>query len=201
MGFNKDAIVLVNIPWKYQRDPQYQNRQFTLLTELSNLPGVENVSLGTAPLSSGNSSSPFEYVSKDENIEERQLAKKWIDTAYLEVYQLELLAGRNIYPSDTLSEYIINESAAKAFGFINPQEAIGQFIGQRGNNKFPIVGIVKDFHTLDFYEPISPLVLMNEKFNMLTFNIKLASHDTGRWQSTLENIKEKWDGFYSAHAF
>ena len=201
MGFNKDAIVLVNIPWKYQRDPQYQNKQFTLLTELSNLPGVENVSLGTAPLSSGNSSSPFEHVSKDENIEERQLAKKWIDTSYLEVYQLELLAGRNIYPSDTLSEYIINESTARAFGFLDPQEAIGQFIGQRGNNKYPIVGVVKDFHTLDFYEPISPLVLMNEKFNMLTFNIKLASHDTGRWQFTLENIKEKWEGFYPAHAF
>lgn len=201
MGFNKDAIVLVNIPWKYERDPQYQNKQFTLLTELSNLPGVENVSLGTAPLSSGNSSSPFEYISKDENIEERQLAKKWIDTAYLEVYQLELLAGRNIYPSDTLSEYIINESTAKAFGFIDPQEAIGRFIGQRGNNKYPIVGVVKDFHTLDFYEPISPLVLMNEKFNMLTFNIKLDSQDPSRWQATLKNIQEKWDGFYPANAF
>jgi len=201
MGFNKDAIVLVNIPWKYQRDPHYQNKQYTLLSELNNLPGIENVSLGTAPISSSNSSSPFEYITGGENIEERQLAKKWIDTAYLEVYKLELLSGRNINPSDTLSEYIINESAAKAFGFMDPQEAIGQFIGQRGNDKYPIVGVVKDFHTLDFYEPISPLVLMNEKFNLLTFNIKLDSRDASRWQSTLENIKEKWDGFYPAHAF
>src|SRR5690606_18310767 len=81
------------------------------------------------------------------------------------------------------------------------QEAMGQFIGQRGNSKHPVVGVVKDFHTLDFYMPIGPLVLMNGKENMLTFNIKMDGRNPEQWQAALKNIEEKWGSFYPAHAF
>jgi putative ABC transport system permease protein len=62
MGFDKDATVLMNVPWKYLVDPRYENKQFALLGELRNLPGVDQVAMGNAPLSSGYSSSPFEYT-------------------------------------------------------------------------------------------------------------------------------------------
>lgn len=201
LGFTKDAIVVVDIPWKYLNDPRYQDKQYTLIHELRNTPGIEGVALGSIPLASGASSSPFEYIGKDEDLLEKQLFKKWIDTAYLDLYQMELLAGRNIHVLDTVNEYLINESAAKAFGFTTPQEAVGQLIGQRGNTKYTIVGVVKDFHTLDFYTPIGPLVLMSEKSNLYTFNIKLSSRNPDQWQETLKAIETKWANFYPAHAF
>src|SRR5690606_5948268 len=159
MGFDKDATVLVDIPWKYTSDPQYEGKPFTLLNEIRTLPGVANVALGNAPLSSGYSSSPFGYAPDGKEPLEITGFKKTIDTAYLALYGMELLAGRNIRASDTISEFIINETAAKAFGFTTPQEAIGQLIGQRGNTKHPIVGVVKDFHTQDFYTPIKSTIL------------------------------------------
>lgn len=73
----------------------------------------------------------------------------------MDLYGIKLLAGRNLHISDTVNEYVINEAAVKAFGFSSPQEqeAIGEFIGPV-NSKYPIVGVVKDFHLQDFYTKI-----------------------------------------------
>lgn len=197
MGFNKDAIVLVSVPWKYLSDPRYRDKQFTLLGELRNIPGVENAALGTIPLAPGGSFAPFQYDAAGEHMVER----KWIDSAYLGLYGMELLAGRNIRQTDTVSEYIINESAARLFGFATPQDAIGQPFAQRGNSQHAIVGVVKDFHTLDFYTPIGPLALMSEKSQLYTFNIKLNGRSPGQWQATLNAVAEQWSSFYPAHSF
>ncbi|PPL02999.1 ABC transporter permease [Parapedobacter indicus] len=201
MGFNKDAVVLVNVPWKYLSDPRYQDKQFTLLNELRQLPGIEKVALGSAPLSSGYSSSPFGYAPDGKNPVEITGYKKFIDTAFLDLYQMDLLAGRNIRASDTIAEFIINETAASAFGFKTPDEAIGKFIGQRGNAKQAIAGVVKDFHTQDFYTPITPVILATEKPSLTTFNIKMDSYDPARWQATLKAIGEEWAAFYPAETF
>ncbi|MGK6350438.1 ABC transporter permease [Parapedobacter sp. DT-150] len=203
MGFNKDAIVLASIPWKYvfTEDTRYQDKQFTLLHELREIPGVTDVALGSAPLSSGYSSSPFGYAPDGKGPVEIIAYKKFMDTAYLQLYQMELLAGRNIRASDTVNEFIINETAAKAFGFVNPNDAVGQFIGQRGNSPHAIAGVVKDFHTQDFYTPITPVVMATEKPNLSSFNIKLDSRDPSRWQATLKAIGEKWALFYPADTY
>lgn len=201
MGFDKEATVLMNVPWKYLSDPQYEGKQFALLSVLQNVPGIEQVAMGTAPMSSGYASSPFGYTSEGKEPIEIVGYKKTIDTAYLRFYRMELLAGRNIRHSDTIAEFIINEAAAKAFGFDSPSEAVGQFIGQRGNSKHPIAGVVKDFHTQDFYTPITPTILSAQVSNQSTFNIKLDSHDPSRWQATLAAIGEKWALFYPADTY
>ncbi|GEM_PF-3056844 len=41
-------------------------------------------------------------------------------TAYLKLYDLELIAGQNLLPSDTVNSFVINESAVKTFGFQSP---------------------------------------------------------------------------------
>lgn len=201
MGFEKDATVLVNVPWKYVQDPHYQNKQFTLQHAIRNLPGIAGVALGTAPLSSGYSSSPFGYAADGKDPVEIIGFKKTVDTAYLALYQMELVAGRNIQASDTISEFIINETAAKAFGFATPADAIGQFIGQWGNSKHPIVGVIKDFHTQNFYTPITPTILFTETSALSSFNIKLDGRDPGRWQATLKAVADEWAGFYPAESF
>lgn len=56
---------------------------------------------------------------------------KSVDTAYLELYGLELIFGHNLPPSDTVSSSVINECAVAMFEFNFPNEAIGKIIGQR----------------------------------------------------------------------
>lgn len=201
MGFNKNAVVLVSVPWKYLDNPNYKNKQFTLFNELKKEPGIEDIALGTAPLSSGYSSSPFIYEAEGKPQVKMQTYKKWIDTGYINLYRMKLLAGTNLHASDTTSEYIINESAAKAFGFTDPADAIGKMISQIGNPKVPIVGVVKDFNTQDFYTQMKPLAISINKANLYNFNIKLSSHNTSQWQQTLKAIEKKWYAFYPSESF
>lgn len=199
MGFNKDAVVLVSVPWKYLGDKKYENKQFTLFNELKKIPGVKNISLGTEPMSGGYSSSQYEYDADGKEPVKKQVYRKSVDTAYLNLYGFKLLAGRNLNASDTTNEFVINETAVHAFGFASPEDAIGKLIGQQ-DEKFPIVGVVNDFHAQDFYKTIDPLAFESDKDNLSTFNIKLSS-DASQWQQTLKAIQKKWYQFYPPESF
>ena len=50
------------------------------------------------------------------------------DPDYFDIYKLKLAAGKLPEQSDTLKEYLVNETYAKALGFSNPAEAIGKFV-------------------------------------------------------------------------
>lgn len=199
MGFNKDAVVLINVPWKYVNDEKYKDKQFTLLTEMKSIPGIQKISMGVEPMTNDFSSSQYEYAQEGKEPIKKQVFRKWVDTAYFNLYGMKLLAGRNLHASDTTNEFVINETAVHAFGFKSPQDAIGKFIGQ-SNQKFPIAGVVKDFHQQDFYKTIDPLSFENDKSNLSTFNIKLGD-DASQWQQKLKAIEKKWYRFYPPETF
>ena len=199
MGFNKEAVVLAEVPWKYAGDEKFRNKQFALYNELKNLPGIQNISLGTEPMTNNFSSGKFEYAAEGKPHVERQVFKKWVDTSYLSLYGIKLLAGRNLQASDTIKELVINQTAVRAFGFKAPHDAIGKFIGQPGE-KYPVVGVVSDFYMLDFYSAVAPLAFGSEKENLSTFNIKLGT-DVSQWQATLKAIEKKWYQFYPSESF
>lgn len=201
LGFNKEAVVLIDVPWKIQRNSAYKDKQFALADELRQLSGVEAVSLGSAPMSVNYSSSQMDY--SNPNLPDpikRQLFNKWVDTGYIHLYGMQLLAGRNLRASDTTNEYVINETALKAFGFTSPQDALGKLLG-RDNKRLPIVGVVKDFHLRDFHTTIDPIVLKSLKGNLGTLNIKLSTTDPAKWQQTLKIIEQKWYSFYPPESF
>lgn len=202
MGFNKEAIVLVDVPWKLRRNKKFEYKQFALADELRKESGVAGVSLGQKPLTASYSSSEYEYVGPDASREpvKRQVFRKTVDTNYVRLYGMRLLAGRNIHASDTTNEFVINETAVAAFGFSSPQDAIGKIIGQEGS-KFPVVGVIKDFHQQDFHSTIDPLALMADKDNQSEFNIKLNTADPSKWQQTIKAIEKKWYSFYPAGTF
>lgn len=201
MGFNKDAVVLVSVPWKYADKPLYKDKQFSLFGELKALPGIQDVALGQEPLSDNYSSSGYSHYREGKEPVSRQVFRKEVDTAYLHLYGFHLVAGRNLHASDTTNELVINETAVNAFGFRSPQEALGKMIGQTPKDLLPIVGVVRDFHTQNFYTTIDPMAFMSEKQDLLTFNIKLDNNHPGNWHKTLDAIQKKWEAFYPPEGF
>lgn len=202
MGFDKEAVVLVNVPWKLQRDSLYRNKHFVLAEELKKEAGIDGISMGREPMSSNYSSGMFEYGgTHTKDPVRRQVFRKWVDTAYLRLYNIPLIAGRNLRPSDTTNEYIINETAVRALGFSSPQDAIGKLIGPLSSTRYPVVGVVRDFHLQDFHTSIDPVALMADKSNAGTFNIKLNSADPAKWQQTLKKVEQKWNAVYPSGSF
>lgn len=187
LGFTKDAIIYFHTPWHEKND-----KTQILKNELTSIPEISDVSLsGSPPSANGWSSQSVKYTGKEEI--KFDAFRKFGDTRYLEFYNIQLLAGRNLLPSDTVKELIINETMMREMGIETPEEAIGQTIEMGG--QLPIVGVVKDFHTKTLRKKIDPVMIANEEKNFSCVNVKLAPTEGGM-QPGIEKIKDAWTKIY-----
>ncbi len=201
LGFNREAIVLVDIPWKFMESPAYKDKQFTLRDEVQKLPGVAGVALGQPLFDNSFSSNTHSYFNEKGEEIRRNVYRKYVDNEMASLYKLPLLAGRNLLMSDTVREYVLNETAVKAFGFASPQAAIGQMLQENQGASYRIAGVMGDFHSASFFEPIEPLIFMTERGQLGTLNIKLASRNPADWQVVFRDLEKAWKQFYPSEAF
>jgi hypothetical protein len=117
------------------------------------------------------------------------------DEHYLDLYNIRLLAGRDLYPSDTLKEVVINESLSKLLGFRSPDQAVGQVISTWGKN-IPIVGVVADFHKYSYREPIQPLLIAG----MACTDIAFRMDGKAPVGTVLARVEKVWKEVYGSRA-
>jgi ABC-type antimicrobial peptide transport system permease subunit len=109
---------------------------------------------------------------------------------------LQFVLGRDIdprqYPSDSMA-MVINESAWKLMKFRNP---IGQIIRDH-DDRWHIVGVIKDFILESPYQPISPMLIYgpNSWFNFVHIRLNSA-HTTANNLKTVEAIFKKYNPQY-----
>jgi len=200
MGFNRDAVVLASVPWQIINNEKYKDRHFVAQQEIKQLSGVEGVTMGQAPVNTSFNSTMYQYIDAAGKKTDIQIYLKFADSATIGLYRIPLLAGRNLEPCDTLKEVVLNETAAKAFGFTTPAAAVGQYILAEENKRVPIVGVVKDFHIAGLQTKIEPAALIMRK-NMLTcFNIRLSGKPE-QWQQELAKIQAIWKKHYPETPF
>lgn len=200
-GFDKDAVILAQVSYKIYKSENFQSKKHALLDEIRKVPGVTNVTFGSEPFSDNYASGEMRYYPTDKSAPiARTVYTKTIDTAYLNFYKLELIAGSNLIPSDTTNGLLINETAVRAYGFKTPAEAIGKVIGQT-NRMYPIVGVIKDFHSRDFYTPIEPTALVYDERDLQMYNIKLDNLKKSDWPIIIENIQQRWSKFFPSEEF
>jgi ABC-type antimicrobial peptide transport system permease subunit len=154
MGFRKDAIVMLPVP---ERE---KSTISTLNSEISRTAGVERVTFcSDAPASPDFASVGMRFDSRTED-EAFEISVKVGNDQYVSTFDLQVIAGRNLLPSDTVSEFLLNETAVKKLGLRSPQDVIGKKMRIGLNNREgSIVGVVKDFHNKSFHETINPLCI------------------------------------------
>ena len=196
LGFQREAIVTFHTPTSTFFNGDHHDIRFSLAERIRKLAGVERVSMANqTPIAGGWSTSVMEFPGKKGKLKLNVYLKD-ADTAYLGLYGMKLLAGRNLLPSDTTREYIINETLAKQIGFQHPADAIGHLLEKR-----PIVGVVHDFHHRSLHSAIQPTALMSQKGSLHTFNVKLRRSGAGAFDQTLAQIKALWEKTYPDEPF
>jgi predicted permease len=195
LGFDKAAIINVPLPgdsisrlkYNYLRD------QF-----LSN-PDIQNVSFSFgSPSSEGNWNSDFKYNHAAKTTD-FSANLKWADTGYFRTYHLQFVAGRSYYPSDTVREFVVNETLLKKLGVRDPKEAIGKEINfWNGGKVGPIVGVVRDFNSYSLRQPMAPVVLSTWRDVYQTINIKIKP---GTEKSTLAYIEKLWNETFPDYVY
>jgi putative ABC transport system permease protein len=185
MGFVREAIIQFNVNRKDSLSRRYQLRD-----RLALLPHVERVSLDyVAPVMAGAWKTTIDY--KGPHPYKENINVRAVDTNYIPLYGLKLLAGRNLMASDTLREVIINNTYAKLLGFRRPEDAIGIQLpvwdGQR-----PIVGVLDDFNQQSLHIAIEPVILLEHAPEQNHYSIKLQLHGmrSDDLQKTLQQIEQ-----------
>lgn len=194
LGFNKDAVVMLPVP---QTD---QNKMATLRSKLTQVAGVEAVSFCfQAPASSTNNSTNLRFDNRPED-EAFSINTKAADDQYVRTFDLELIAGRNIFPSDTVREYLVNEAFVKRLG-LAPEDVINKNLRVWGRDAL-IVGVVKNFYTYSFRSDISPTCIMSSYDNYNNIAVKINLANTKNVLAALEkNWNETYPEFVYDHQF
>jgi putative ABC transport system permease protein len=188
LGYNKEQVLVLPDTWILGDKENLFQQQ---IMEDSRV--VSASISGYVPAGNSNNNNFFLY---DTDISTQIKTLRYqIDPQYIPTLGIEMSAGRNFNPSmlTDSNAIIINESAAKAFGW--NEDAIGKTLKRNFNKgemlSYQVIGVVKDFHFKSLHEPISPLVMtMGENSGNIIIKIK-----TSDIPGLLVQIKNQWSAF------
>jgi len=195
LGYNKEQLLVIPNSWALGKNERVFKEELLRDTRVSNV----TVS-GYKPAGPSFYNNALAYPAGKENEIMRTLEYK-IDEQYIPTFGMEMAAGRNFSPEYVTdsSGIIINETAAKAFGWGN--NAIGQNIVRQNSDRgrdfsYTVVGVVKDFHFKSLHEAITPLLMVLQSESGLI--VKVKSTDAA---ALIASIKQRWAGFKTEEPF
>ncbi|MDR1981869.1 MAG: ABC transporter permease, partial [Tannerellaceae bacterium] len=103
-------------------------------------------------------------------------------------YELTLLEGRMLEEGDADKKVLINEAAARQFGWKDP---VGKTYMRHDSTRVEVVGLLRDFISKSPLVPIMPLVIVDRLsgFNMGWDEFVLFKFHPGRWEECKQAIE------------
>ena len=195
LGFDKAAIINVPMPGDSLSKTKVDYMRNRLLAN----DNILNASFSFgSPSSDGNWNSDFKFdhATKTTNFSANL---KWADPDYFKTFGLQFVAGRPYYASDTVREFVVNETLLRKLGINDPRAAIGKEINfWDGNKAARIVGVIRDFNSYSLREPMAPVVLSTWKDVYQTINIKIKP---GTEKAVLPFIEKLWNENFSDYVY
>ena len=186
MGFEKEQQLILDFNW----DGTVLGNTEAIKNELLSLADVNSVSLSRTVPSSHFPAAGTNIEIPEGTLEYFEPYIFEVDNNFIQHYKIEVVAGRAFspdFPADSISSLVINEAAAKSFGYNNPQAAIGKKFEQWGREG-TIVGVVKDFNYLSLHQKIAPLTLRQVPYGRY-FSLRMR---TANYQDALAAVEQKW---------
>ena len=196
LGFQKDAVLILPVPRPASGADDGWSKMRTLREEISRLSGVEYASLSSTPPSSGAVNSTGFYFEGEAEDQQRDTQVKQVDGNYISLYDIDLVTGDNLEDFDTARGFLVNEELVRVAG-LRPESIIGKRMVMWGRN-LPVVGVIRDFHTVSLRDRIEPTVLMNNISGYRTMSIKLTQAEL---KHIIREVKTRWENAYPEHIF
>ena len=196
MGFDRTAIVTASFPG----DSLSLSKLSYVRNRLMAIKDVRAVSYNSSAPASDDiwwAAFTFDHDAKQASFHAVNMC---IDADYLATYSMQLVAGRNISRTDSVKEFLVNETMVKKLGFARPEEVLNKQIDM-GREAGPIVGVVKNFYmtTLKDTATTSGAVLM--RYNSRGLNAAGIKMDGRNMPETLAAIRQVWNEVYPDYVF
>ena len=195
LGFDKESIVMLEVP-----ETMTSEQFYDLKERLKQVVGVQKVSgCLTSP---GGGSAFWDTTVKYNNRPEREdfsISIKAGDEDYLNAFNIPLVAGRNFFKNDSITEMLVNEKFLEKVGVASAEELLGKTLAVNGERiEAAIVGVVKDFHDSSFTDEIKPVFIAPNVIWYNELGVKINHLNT---KATLEQLEREWSQTFSNHIF
>ncbi|MDN3686273.1 ABC transporter permease [Cyclobacterium jeungdonense] len=187
MGFDKEQMLVLD----YNYDEIVNNRSNTLKSELESNPAIlsaafsRSVPGGYFPNAGTTIEGPDgEMIQKDQAIFQ-------VGIDFIDHFDMKLVAGRSYsreFPSDSTSALVVNEAAARQYGYANPADIVGKKFDQWGRAG-EVIGVLKNFNFISLHRNIEPLTLPFEAYASRFLSLKIKPNNL---QKTIAELEEVW---------
>ena len=158
---------------------------------------IKSVAFSNTGTASGNTWGGNYSIKVGEEIREGSAQIKFVDDDFISTYELGLVAGEGLAPTDTLKRFLVNQTFVKDAGYgENYSDFLGTYVKIWGREA-PIAGVVKDFNTSSLHHKVQPIVIiMQNRYAMAGIKIDLQNT-----RQTLKSVEETWSGVYPNFVF
>ena len=185
LGFDKDQILVLSM------DNSISSNYQAFQNEIDQISGVASTAAGQAAIGTGTFGST---VVKQGEEDELGVTLFRTDGNFVKTYRIEIVAGRDLdnrISSDSMS-LVVNEEFVKQMGWGNPLERQIQF--EPEGEKFPIIGVVKDFHFRPLTNSqVGPIVMFLWPSNIRNLSVRLAGNNISETLAEIEIVYKKFE--------
>ncbi len=196
-SFNTKQVLIIKGPEVAERT-DLDKRMITLKNELLQISSIEKVATSfNVPARDPSISTGIRKLGQQ--LEENRVGNiYWVDTDFMDLYQIPLLTGRfwDEQVISDLKKVIVNEEAVKVFQLGNEKEVLNEKIVMLGDT-FAILGVVKNHHWQSLKKMYEPMIFRAEPVSASNISIQL----NGNTQEAIAQIKKSYLNSFPGETF
>jgi len=203
LGFEKENMIYIPIQGKMME------KYDLIKPELLNNPNIVNLCRTShhSPYTVGSNGGGWEWEGKDPNV--RPLVGFMVaDYDFPKTFKINILEGRYFsskFSSDTVTSFdgninvVINKTFADLIGKDNITE---EMLNRGGDAKYPVIGVIDDFHFLPADQEMMPLAIYNISQYFQHIFIRIAGNDVEQTVKYIESVLAEYNpGFVFDYGF
>ncbi|HEX8040024.1 MAG TPA: ABC transporter permease, partial [Chryseosolibacter sp.] len=187
LGFDKEQMLVVD----YNYDAAVNEKSELLKTELERDPSIVSVAFSRSVPGSYFPHAGTEIENPEGEMKGMGQPIFQVGLDFVTHFGLKLVAGRSYsraHPSDSSHALVINEAAARQYGYSNPADVVGKRFSQWGREG-TVIGVVKDFNFESLHRNIEPLTLPFEAYASRYLSVKVRAENIGE---TVKAVGAVW---------
>jgi len=185
IGFEKEKLIIIN------NTKSLEDHAESLKTDLLSIPGIESASFTNCiPTRGSRVSNEVTWEGKD-NTEKLHFWCINTDLDYKKTIQIRMTDGRYFDKSYLADSdcYVINNIAADVMKCKNPVGSSLTLDGKKGT----IIGVFKDFHTVDLRGPYTPVIISLSANDRNTLLIRYSSGNYSSVSAKISEVYKKYE--------
>lgn len=188
LGYKKDLVISVETPRDWS--PEGVARMKMARNELKKLAPVSEASISYA-IPDGRAGGSRHMV-KNESENPVLMSVIEADANYAATYGMRMAAGSFLKNDNDPEGIVINETAAKAFGWNSPAQALGVQLRPSEEEVYTIRGVISDFHFTSMKEEIRPLCFIGldaaPRYRFMSFKL-----NPGNLSKSIHALESRWE--------